>query len=203
VRLLQEAGLYVIIGMGNAFNYQPSTDQAWDIKDFRRYTEIIDNLAPFPNVIGFNIQGSPITLPYIKAIVRDLRAHMRTKGFRQVLLSTSPYAYWSHDVTEYLACGPRAESPDYVFYSFRNPACGDAKQTRDIMNSINKHIKSYSVPVIFDNGGCSIESQVVPDVVRLHLNQSFIDVGPGSIYARYFDSLERNNVGECLQSQRL
>jgi hypothetical protein len=201
VRLFQEAGIYVLVGMGTASNYQPSTDQAWDVKDFRRYTEIMENLAPYPNVLGFEILGTPITLPYVKAMTRDLRAHLRTNGFRQVLMSTGSYNYWSHNISAYLACGTRAESPDFVYYTFRDQTCVDFHQSRDIMTGINEHNESYPLPVIFDNGGCRVENQVNVDVVRLQYNQTFINVGPGSILARYFDSYGSDNIGEYSQRQ--
>jgi hypothetical protein len=87
----QSAGIYVLINLTSKSDKVSHTG-AWNYQLQDRFTKIVDVFETFPNVLGFSVSAAPTQLPLIKAGVRDVKHHIKTKSYRAI-----PVGYLGRD----------------------------------------------------------------------------------------------------------
>ncbi|KAH7388964.1 Glucanosyltransferase-domain-containing protein [Cadophora sp. MPI-SDFR-AT-0126] len=158
--VFEDAGIYVLIGLGDPTNSFNRADPAWTDALYNHFTATIDAFADFDNTLGFfagneiiNDGAGTSLAPYIKAIALDLKTYRDGMGYR-----TIPIGYAAADVLslrpalqDYLACG--AKGIDFFgqhIYSW----CGDSSMTESGYDGLYAGTSGYNIPIFIAETGC-------------------------------------------------
>lgn len=112
-------GIYVWIDLQSPMASIDRTNPAYTIDLFNTYAAVVDTFSKYENVLSFNAANEVInatqytdTAPYIKAIVRDVRAYRDKRGYRKI-----PISYTAADTPDlqlptisYLTCGEQDDT---------------------------------------------------------------------------------------------
>lgn len=123
----------------------------------------MDAFASYDNTLGFFVGNEVIAManqsnaaPYIKAAIRDMKAHRTAKNYREI-----PIGYSAADIAElrpmlqdYLACGGNSSESTDFFGLNAYEWCGDSSYTVSGYATLNTQAEGYSVPIFFSETGC-------------------------------------------------
>ena len=113
-------GIYAWIDLASPLDLIDRANPAYTIDMFNTYAAVVDTFSKYDNVLSFNAANEVInstytttnTAPYIKAVVRDVRAYRDARGYRKI-----PISYTAADVPElqlptvsYLTCGDQDDA---------------------------------------------------------------------------------------------
>ncbi len=121
MKALGDAGMYLLLDIGSGTHSINREKPQYTLSLFNRYQKVIDTFSSYPNLIGYfagnevmNQGNTTQSAPYVKALVRDLKAYMKTKE-RYV-----PIGYSSNDdaqirlaIRDYLMCGDQDSKIDF------------------------------------------------------------------------------------------
>lgn len=164
MKLLQDAGIYVVSDLGEPSTSINRDDPKWDVELFDRYKAVVDELAKYSNVIGFfagnEVSNNKTNTPasaYVKAAVRDTKAHIKSKGYRWMGVG-----YAANDdkdiraeIADYFNCGKQENSIDFWGYNIYS-WCGKSSMEKSGYDQQIKFFEKYSVPVFFAEYGCNL-----------------------------------------------
>ena len=160
MNLLADAGIYVFSDLAQPSQSINRADPSWDLDLFTRYTDVVDSLAKYSNVIGF-FAGNEVTnnatyapaSAFVKAAVRDTKAYIKSKGY------TTGVGYAADDdsgtranVAAYFNCGDTAEGIDFWGYNIYS-WCGDSSYTESGYDQRTAEFANFSVPAFFAEYG--------------------------------------------------
>ncbi|PYH98130.1 1,3-beta-glucanosyltransferase [Aspergillus ellipticus CBS 707.79] len=160
--LLADAGIYVLADLSSADYSIDSSDPQWNLELYNYYASVVDSLANYTNTMGFfagneNTDSANTTgaSAYVKAAVRDMKAYIKTKGYRSIGVgySAADVASVRTDLVDYFNCGDSADSVDF-FGDNVYEWCGDSSYTESGYDTITDDYKNYSVPYFFSEYGC-------------------------------------------------
>ncbi|KAF2257548.1 hypothetical protein CC78DRAFT_483433, partial [Lojkania enalia] len=189
---LADAGVYVLILLGAPMeNYMPKrvidstfAHGVWAHDTYDIYTNIIDKMARFDNVLGFAVgdfydstDKTLDQLPFFKAAVRDVKAYIRERSYREIpvgvlrreinLAPSQVEGFEAPDPGEgvgfadwYLTC--EDDAADFVGLSARTSlecATGD-----DIRETIGQH-RIEGLPVFVNTMACNTDNYSAVDEV--------------------------------------
>ncbi len=112
-------GIYVWIDLESPTASIDRTNPAYTLDMFNEFAAVVDTFSKYDNVLSYNAGNEVIqapdttdTAPYIKAIVRDVRAYRDARGYRKI-----PISYTSVDepglqvpTLRYLTCGDQDDA---------------------------------------------------------------------------------------------
>ncbi|KAF3942083.1 hypothetical protein ABW19_dt0203851 [Dactylella cylindrospora] len=201
MKLLVEAGIYVIADLSEPGLSINRDAPAWDHHLYERYAAVIDELQQYDNVMGF-FAGNEVTnnktntnaSPFVKAAVRDMKAYIKSKGYRQI-----PVGYATNDDEEirdqmasYFNCGPAEDSIDFWGYNIYS-WCGQSSLQISGWDKRTEEYEDYNVPVFFAEYGCNeVQPRRFTEVAALY-GDVMSPVWSGGIVYMYFE--EANNYG--------
>lgn len=161
--LLQDAGIYVIPYLRELNT--AGINGAWTTEDFSEKTDIVDAFAQYNNILAFLVDevtiggaNSTATVPLFKAAVRDVKAYIASKGYRNIPVGIDDTGFTGSSgagTLAYFNCGESADSVDIYgasIYSW----CGNATMETSGYDQWTDWIKDYSVPVFISQYGCQI-----------------------------------------------
>lgn len=204
MKLLDDAGIYVISDLGEPSQSIVRSDPQWTTALYDRYTSVVDSLAPYTNVIGFFAGNEvPNNLTYtgsaafVKAAVRDTKAYIVAKKYRAMGVG-----YAADDdqtvraqVAAYLNCGDPISQIDFWGYNIYE-WCGDSSFTTSGYSERVKEFATYSVPSFFAEYGCNTQggaaARKFTEVEAIYGDQ-MTPVFSGGIVFEYFQ--EKNDYG--------
>jgi hypothetical protein len=163
---LADADIYVIADLGEPNTSILSDDPSWDTTLYKRYTDVIDSLAKYKNVIGFFAGNENVskdnqtgTAAFVKAAVRDCKGYIHSQGYRSTLgvgYATADVPS-RNDLAHYFACEPgntgnstKIDFWGYNVYSW----CGDSNYATSSYGERVDFFHDYPVPVFFAEYGC-------------------------------------------------
>ncbi|KAK0667407.1 family 72 putative glycoside hydrolase [Cercophora samala] len=204
MKLLDEAGIYVISDLSEPSLSVNRDDPKWDVELLKRYTDVVDALSGYSNVIGF-FAGNEVTnnatntdaSAYVKAAVRDTKNHIRatTKRWLGVGYAANDDADIRENIAQYFNCGNQSEAIDYWGYNIYS-WCGKSSFTDSGYDKQVEFFKKYSVPVFFAEYGCNIpdgaEGRIWEETTALYSDE-MTDVISGGIVYMYHQ--EANDYG--------
>ncbi|KAF8458277.1 glycoside hydrolase family 72 protein [Kalaharituber pfeilii] len=201
MRLLDDAGIYVISDLSEPETSINRDDAKWDDVLYKRYTDVIDALQGYSNVMGFFAGNEVTNMPnntdasaFVKAAVRDMKAYIKEKGYRQI-----PVGYATNDdekireqLADYFNCGDADERADFWGYNIYS-WCGNSSYKEAGYDQRTKEFADYSIPVFFAEYGCNVPSpREFTDVPALY-GDEMSQVFSGGIVYMYHQ--EQNNFG--------
>lgn len=203
MQLLQDAGIYVILDLGEPATSINRDDPEWNLEIYNRYTSVVDAFQQYSNVLGFfagnevsNAPNNTIASAFVKAAVRDMKAYIKQKSPRPIGVG---YATNDDDqrtnLADYFNCGSVDDSIDFWGYNIYS-WCGDSDIKTSNYLARTQEFSSYNVPAFFAEYGCN---KVLPrefkEVGSLYGPQ-MSPVWSGGIVYMYFQ--ETNNFGACI-----
>ncbi|KAL6408484.1 1,3-beta-glucanosyltransferase gel4 [Ilyonectria robusta] len=204
MKLLNDAGIYVISDLSEPSLSIDRSDPAWDVELFNHYKAVVDAMAGYSNVLGFfagnevsNQANNTGASAYVKAAVRDTKKYISDKNYRWMGVG-----YAANDDTDirdelsaYFNCGDADQSIDFFGYNIYS-WCGSSDFEKSGYNRFIDAFKDYSVPVFFAEYGCNLPSGAAKrtfDETTALYSSNMSEVVSGGIVYEYFE--ETNDYG--------
>ncbi|KAH8889255.1 glycolipid anchored surface protein [Thozetella sp. PMI_491] len=204
---LDAAGIYVIADLGAPADGDSINRDtpAWNTALFDRYKGVIDNLATFPNTLGF-FAGNEVTnnntnskaSAYVKAAVRDSKAYITSKNVGRwigVGYATNDDAGTRDLLADYFNCGDQAAAVDFWGYNIYE-WCGESTFETSGYKERTDAFRNFSVPAFFSEYGCNNpgggEARIFQETPVLYSSQ-MNTVWSGGIVYEFFQ--EQNDFG--------
>lgn len=202
--LLQEAGIYVIQDLSTPSNSIIRDDPSWTTDLFAGYAAVIDEMASYTNTLGFfagnevsNQANNTDASAFVKAAVRDSKAYIKTKGYRDIGVgyATNDDEEIRDDLKDYFNCGKPEEAIDFWGYNIYS-WCGKSSYVESGFDLRTEEFANYTVPVFFAEYGCNVPSPRLFDEVQAIYGSNMTNVWSGGIVYMYFQ--EENKYGKLL-----
>lgn len=164
MKLLQDAGIYVVSDLSEPKTSINRDSPSWNDELYARYTSVVDELQQYNNVLGF-FAGNEVTnnktntgaSAFVKAAVRDTKAYIKQKGYRQI-----PVGYATSDdsnirvpIAEYFNCDSEDNAVDFWGYNVYS-WCGDSSYQKSGYLDRTEELSKYSKPAFFAEYGCNV-----------------------------------------------
>ncbi|KAK4191572.1 Glucanosyltransferase-domain-containing protein [Podospora australis] len=202
MQALADAGIYAIIDANNprySINrYDPAP--SYNTKYLQSVFSTIDEFIKYDNTLAFfsgnevvndNV-SSTISARYVKAVTRDMRQYIRSRGHREI-----PVGYSAADVSSnlvqlanYLNCGHDDERSDFFAYNDYS-WCHTNFETAGWDKKV-KEFANYGLPIFLSEYGCVTNGRDFGELAALMSNK-MTSVFSGGLMYEY--AMEENGYG--------
>ncbi|XOV69033.1 MAG: hypothetical protein ACFHU9_07560 [Fluviicola sp.] len=238
MKLLEENGIYVMLEVENKEICVKTLTPEYTYELFMRGVQVVDMFQQYPNTLAFSVgnetedpgliysrNGNSVSgtvatqlkiASSIKSFIRDLKAHIATKGYRSIPVgvairdvfqkSVSPSGAIGTDIcAEYYASGTPQERADFIgLNTYRYVSAKDSsKDPLTCYNDIAKDWSGMPVPIIFSEIGAISAVQTWPRdwacIEYMYKTKLLYDQFSGQIAFSFFN--EKNNLGLYIQNE--
>jgi len=175
MNLLQSNGIYVVADLSAPTISINRDDPEWNMNLYERYTNVVDSLSNYTNVIGFfagnevaNNASNVDAIAFVKGAVRDTKSYIKGKNLGRDLYvgyAADDDSTIRVDIEDYLNCGPTTDDNidffGYNIYSWCGGVPGGTEPTFQTSGYADrtKELDGYSVPAFFAEYGCNTADQ--------------------------------------------
>ncbi|MCJ1274081.1 1,3-beta-glucanosyltransferase gas1 [Puttea exsequens] len=200
MQLLQDAGIYVVLDLGEPDTSVNRDTPAWNQELYDRYATVIDSFANYTNTLGFfagnevsNAPNNTQASAFVKAAVRDMKAYIVSKKYRPLGVGyASDDDETRTELANYFNCGPAQNSIDFWGYNIYS-WCGKSSYSDSKYDVRTEEFSTYNVPAFFAEYGCNkVEPRPFDEVAYL-FGSNMTKVWSGGIVYMYFQ--EANDYG--------
>ncbi|KAJ3414920.1 1,3-beta-glucanosyltransferase gas1 [Chytridiales sp. JEL 0842] len=197
---LQEKGMYLLLDLGQVTNSINRNDPSYTLQLLDQFKATMDAFSKFENTFAYfagnevvNSLNTSIAAPFVKALIRDTKAHMRkSKRYIPIGYSSSDDDTIRLEIMDYMLCGPEEEQVDFYglnIYSW----CGDSSFSMSKYDTRTEEIKKFGVPFLISEYGCNTVSPRPFTEVKAIYGPQMTPWWSGGIMYEY--SQEDNNYG--------
>lgn len=200
--MLADAGIYLVLDVNsplyslNRANPAPSYNAVY----LQNVFATIDKFANYTNTLAFFSANEVINdgtttgaARYVKAVTRDMRQYLGSRGYRQI-----PVGYSAADVSEnrmqmahYMNCGTDDERSD--FFAFNDYSwCDPSSFTTSGWDQKVKNFTGYGLPIFLSEFGCNTNTRTWEELAALY-NTEMTSVYSGGLAYEY--TQESNKYG--------
>ncbi|GAB1319252.1 1,3-beta-glucanosyltransferase [Madurella fahalii] len=199
---LAEAGIYVVLDANNP-NYsinRADPHPSYNAVYLQSVFATIDAFANYPNTMAFfsgnevihDHRNTTLAARYVKATDRDMRAYIRARGYRRILVG-----YSAADVTEnrmqtaaYFNCGSEEERSD--FFAFNDYSWCSSDFLTAGWDIKVRNFTGYGIPIFLSEYGCNHNTRNFGEIESL-MHSNMTSVYSGGLMYEY--SMEPNRFG--------
>ncbi|KAL8717291.1 MAG: hypothetical protein Q9225_005451 [Loekoesia sp. 1 TL-2023] len=200
MQMLSDAGIYVIVDLGEPKNSINRDSPQWNEEIYSRYRAVVDTFQKYPNTLGFfagnevtNAPNNTEASAFVKAAVRDVKAYIVQKKYRPIGVG---YATNDDDqrteLANYFDCGDAASAIDFWGYNIYS-WCGTSSYRASHYQERTQEFSSYNVPAFFAEYGCNTKQPRQFDEVSALFGPDMSKVWSGGIVYMYYQ--EANDYG--------
>lgn len=189
---LADAGIYLALDVNNP-DYSLNREEpgpSYNPTYLQSVFATIDAFAGYSNTLCFfsgneviNKADNTLSAPYVKAVTRDMKQYIGTRGYRDI-----PVGYSAADVSEnqyimaqYMSCGEKQSQGD--FYAINNYAwCSPSSFETSGWNKVVETYKNYSQPMFYSEYGCIKPSRDFSETKVLYSTDMTSVVSGGFVY---------------------
>jgi len=199
---LANAGIYLILDVNTPQYSINRKDPAPSYNDvyLQSVFATVEMFAKYDNTLAFfsgneviNDGPTSVTAPYVKAVTRDIRQFIRSRGLRTV-----PVGYSAADIdtnrlqmAQYMNCGTDDERSD--FFAFNDYSwCDPSSFQISGWDQKVKNFTGYGLPLFLSEYGCNTNQRKFGEVASLYSKQ-MTPVYSGGLVYEY--SQEPSNYG--------
>lgn len=209
MKLLNDAGIYVIADLGEPKTSINRDTPSWDLTLFNRYTDVVDKFANYSNVLGFfagnevsNDKTNTNASAYVKAAIRDTKAYIKAKNYRKI-----PVGYSANDdkdirvsLADYFACGDGSDHADFFGINMYE-WCGKSSYTESGYSIASSDYKNLGIPIFFSEYGCNeVRPRLFQEVGTLY-GSDMTDLWSGGIVYMYFEEANKYGLVSVIDSK--
>lgn len=199
---LADAGIYVVIDANNPLYSINRLDPgpSYNTKYLQSVFATIDEFIKYDNTLAFfsgnevindNVT-STLAARYVKAVTRDMRTYIKSRGYRAV-----PVGYSAADVAQnrmelahYMNCGTDDERSD--FFAFNDYSWCNTNFQESGWDQKVKNFTGYGIAIFLSEYGCITNGRDFGEVAAL-MSDQMTSVYSGGLMYEY--ALEPNNFG--------
>ncbi|KUJ18023.1 uncharacterized protein LY89DRAFT_746086 [Mollisia scopiformis] len=199
---LAAAGIYLVLDVNTPLYSlnRASPAASYNSVYLQNIFATIDAFANYTNTLAFfsgneviNDDTTTSAAPYVKAVTRDMRQYIGSRGYRQI-----PVGYSAADVdsnrlemAEYMNCGTDDERSD--FFAFNDYSwCDPSSFQISGWDQKVKNFTGYGLPIFLSEYGCNTNTRKFEEVAALY-NTEMTSVYSGGLVYEY--SEEGSNYG--------
>lgn len=198
---LANAGIYVLADLSDPADSIDRSDPQWNTALYARYTAVVEEMARYNNTLGFfagnevsNTVETTDASAFVKAAVRDVKAYIKQKGYRDIGVgyATNDDSAIRVNMADYFNCQSVDDGIDFWGYNIYS-WCGDSSYQASGYKERTEEFRNYSVPLFFAEYGCNaVQPRKFTEVDALY-GETMADVWSGGIVYMYFQ--EDNDYG--------
>jgi hypothetical protein len=191
---LAAAGIYLVLDVNTPLYSlnRASPSSSYNAVYLQNVFATIDAFASYTNTLAFfsgneviNDDTTTSAAPYVKAVTRDMRQYIGSRGYRQI-----PVGYSAADVdsnrlemAEFMNCGTDDERSD--FFAFNDYSwCDPSSFTTSGWDQKVKNFTSYGIPIFLSEYGCITNNRTFEEVSALY-NTEMTSVYSGGLVYEY------------------
>ncbi|EEP75440.1 glycolipid-anchored surface protein 5 [Uncinocarpus reesii 1704] len=202
MKALADAGIYLVLDV-NTPKYsinRAEPEISYNDVYLQNVFATVEMFAKYDNTLAF-FSGNEVindgetsnTAPYVKAVTRDVRQFIRSRGLRKV-----PVGYSAADIdtnrlemAQYMNCGPDDERSD--FFAFNDYSwCDPSSFTTSGWDQKVKNFTGYGLPLFLSEYGCNTNKRGFGEVKALY-SEKMTPVYSGGLVYEY--TQEPSNYG--------
>lgn len=205
MKMLDDAGIYVISDLSQPNLSINRDDPQWTTELLKRYTDVVDSLAPYSNVIGFfagnevsNNKTNTGASAYVKAAVRDTKSYIKQNHpdrWLGVGYATNDDTEIRVEMAQYFNCGDKETTIDYWGYNIYS-WCSPSNMKDSGYSAQVDFFSNFSIPVFFAEYGCNkpngADGRTFDETAALY-SDAMTGVFSGGLVYMYFN--ETNDYG--------
>ncbi|KAI3632910.1 hypothetical protein MIR68_008985 [Amoeboaphelidium protococcarum] len=196
MQALESIGVYVLFDLPSSQKSINRKDPSYSLQLSEMMKSKIDNLAKYPNTMGFiignevaNQAGGNTSLAdaFVKTSLIDMKRHIKQMGYRPI-----PFGYAAADIVEirreemqYFCCDDRSSDHNVDFYGLNSYSyCGSesdfAKAGYDQLVDL---FSVPGVPVLFTEFGCNVvQPRTFSEVPAIYSDEMMAVFSGGIVY---------------------
>ncbi|KAI9884547.1 MAG: beta-glucanosyltransferase [Watsoniomyces obsoletus] len=189
---LADAGIYLMLDVNtplysiNRANPRRSYNDVY----LQNVFATVDMFSKYDNVLAYfsgneviNDAGTTQAAPFVKAVTRDIRQYLGTRGYRKI-----PVGYSAADVSEnrkemadYMNCGTDDERSD--FFAFNDYSwCDPSDFKKSGWDQKVKNFTDYGLPLFLSEYGCNTNKRQFGEVASLYSSSMTAVFSGGLVY---------------------